>query len=179
MIIAGHGRVAAAELAGMSGVPTIRLSHLNAAERGAYVLVDNKLAQNAGWTTELLAIEMQSLIEMDFDLSLTGFESVEIDQVLDDWAEASLTVGDATVDLVPEVREHVVTKPGDIWKLGMHLLPRGDARSSDDLGNLSRDEKVDIIFTDACFLLTCVRLSIYDIRPSEGSTYNSLPEMQL
>ena len=148
MIIAGHGRVAAAELAGMSDVPTIRLSHLSAAERRAYVLADNKLAQNAGWDNELLAFEMQSLIESDFDLSLTGFESIEVDQILDDWAEASSSYVDAPEDLVPETQKHVVTKLGDIWKLGNHLLLCGDARSSDDLRKLLGDEKVDIIFTD-------------------------------
>ena len=85
---------------------------------------------------------------MDFDLSLTRFDSIEIDQVLDDWADASSSFGGAPEDLVPEIQEHVVTRPGDIWKLGKHLLLCGDARSFDDPGKLLGDEKVDIIFTD-------------------------------
>ena len=72
-IIAGHGRVEAAKLLGLDQVPTLRLSHLSATERGAYVLADNKLALNAGWDQEMLAIELQTLIDLDFDVTLTGF----------------------------------------------------------------------------------------------------------
>lgn len=147
-IIAGHGRVAAAELVGMAEVPTIKLSHLNAAERRAYVLADNKLAQNAGWDSEVLALEMQSLIDLDFDLSLTGFETVEIDQVLDDWAASSSLEEEQSEDQIPELAEQVVTQPGDMWQLGQHRLLCGDARSSEDLSKLLANEKVDIVFTD-------------------------------
>lgn len=147
-IIAGHGRVAAAELAGMAEVPTIKLSHLNAAERRAYVLADNKLAQNAGWDSEVLALEMQSLIDLDFDLSLTGFETVEIDQVLDDWAASSSLEEEQSEDQIPELAERVVTQLGDMWQLGQHRLLCGDARSSEDLSKLLANEKVDIVFTD-------------------------------
>lgn len=147
-IIAGHGRVAAAELAGMAEVPTIKLSHLNAAERRAYVLADNKLAQNAGWDSEVLALEMQSLIDLDFDLSLTGFETVEIDQVLDDWAASSSLEEEQSEDQIPELAKRVVTQPGDMWQLGQHRLLCGDARSSEDLSKLLANEKVDIVFTD-------------------------------
>lgn len=147
-IIAGHGRVAAAELVGMAEVPTIKLSHLNAAERRAYVLADNKLAQNAGWDSEVLALEMQSLIDLDFDLSLTGFETVEIDQVLDDWAASSSLEEEQSEDQIPELAEQVVTQPGDMWQLGQHRLLCGDARSIEDLSTLLANEKVDIVFTD-------------------------------
>nr|MCU0886122.1 ParB/Srx family N-terminal domain-containing protein [Beijerinckiaceae bacterium] len=71
-IIAGHGRVLAAQQLGMTEVPTLTLSHLSAAERRAYVLADNKLALNAGWDMDMLAIELQGLIDLDFDLQLTG-----------------------------------------------------------------------------------------------------------
>jgi ParB-like chromosome segregation protein Spo0J len=81
-IIAGHGRVEAAKLLGLDSVPTVRLAHLNAAQRRAYVLADNKLALNAGWDRELLAIELQGLIELDFDVELTGFSSTQIELVL-------------------------------------------------------------------------------------------------
>ena len=83
-IIAGHGRVEAAKLLGMATVPTLALSHLSDAERRAYVLADNKLALNAGWDREILAIELQGLIDLDFDLELTGFSLAEIDFVLDE-----------------------------------------------------------------------------------------------
>ena len=72
-IVAGHGRVAAAKLLGLTQVPTLSLAHLDAAERRAYVLADNKLAENAGWDRELLAIELQGLIDIGFDLEITGF----------------------------------------------------------------------------------------------------------
>ncbi|HOV03519.1 MAG TPA: ParB/Srx family N-terminal domain-containing protein, partial [Kaistiaceae bacterium] len=72
-IVAGHGRVMAARELGITEVPTLKLSHLTAAERRAYVLADNKLALNAGWDTEVLAIELQALIDLEFDVSLTGF----------------------------------------------------------------------------------------------------------
>ena len=147
-IIAGHGRVAAAELIGLPEVPTIRLSHLNVADRRAYVLADNKLAENAGWDTELLAFEIQSLLDLDFDLSLTGFESIEIDRVLDDWAEASTTANDLPEDCVPPLSSPIVSKLGDVWHLGQHRLMCGDARNHDHLAVLLAGETVDIIFTD-------------------------------
>jgi len=82
-IIAGHGRVMAAKELGLVTVPTLKLSHLSPAERRAYVLADNKLALNAGWDNEILAIELQALLDIDFDLSLTGFSLAEVDIVLD------------------------------------------------------------------------------------------------
>ena len=83
-IIAGHGRVEAAKLLGMQSVPTLRLSHLDAAQRRAYFIADNKLALNAGWDRELLATELQALIDLEFDVEITGFSSAEIDLVLDE-----------------------------------------------------------------------------------------------
>src|SRR4051812_10001413 len=82
-IIAGHGRVEAAKLLGVATVPTLRLSHLSEIERRAYVLADNKLALNAGWDPDILSIELQALIDLDFDVSLTGFSTAEIDLTLD------------------------------------------------------------------------------------------------
>jgi len=86
-IIAGHGRVEAAKLIGMKNVPTVRLSHLDTAQRRAYVLADNKLALNAGWDREVLAIELQALIDLDFGAEITGFSLAEIDLVLDEARE--------------------------------------------------------------------------------------------
>ena len=83
-IIAGHGRVQAAKLLGIESVPTLRLSHLTAAQRRAYVLADNKLALNAGWDREVLAIELQALVDLEFDVEVTGFSLAEIDVLLDE-----------------------------------------------------------------------------------------------
>src|SRR5436190_5591632 len=86
-IIAGHGRVEAAKLLGIDAVPTCRLSHLSEAEKRAYILADNRLAEKAGWNKEILAIELQGLIELDFEIELTGFEMPEIDFILEDARE--------------------------------------------------------------------------------------------
>jgi hypothetical protein len=80
-IVAGHGRVAAAKLFGIETVPAVRLSHLTEAERRAYVIADNKLALNAGWEREMLAIELQGLVDLDFEVGLTGFSLAEVDIV--------------------------------------------------------------------------------------------------
>ncbi|MFD2053579.1 site-specific DNA-methyltransferase [Mesorhizobium calcicola] len=146
-IIAGHGRVMAAKELGIVAVPTLRLSHLNADERRAYILADNKLALNAGWDTEILAIELQALIDIDFDVTLTGFSLAEIDLTLDQAKSASTDANDAA-DLIPELPGEAVSKQGDLWLLGRHRLLCGDARSSDDVTRLISGETADLIFTD-------------------------------
>jgi hypothetical protein len=100
-IIAGHGRVEAAILLRMESVPTLRLSHLDAAQRRAHVLADNKLALNAGWDREVLAIELQALVDLEFDVEITGFSLAEVDVLLDDAREASPDPEHQTEDTVP------------------------------------------------------------------------------
>lgn len=146
-IMAGHGRVLAARQLGLDVVPVLRLSHLSATERRAYVLADNKLALNAGWDSDLLAMELQALVELDFDVSLVGFSVAEIDFVLDGDREKKITPG-APEDLVPPRRVQAVSQPGDDWQLGQHRLLCGDARSIDDLNRLMQGEAADMIFTD-------------------------------
>src|SRR6266567_182410 len=87
-IIAGHGRVEAAKLLGIDAVPTVRLSHLSETDKRAYILADNKLAEKAGWDREILAVELQGLMDLDYEIELTGFDMPEIDVVLDDAREA-------------------------------------------------------------------------------------------
>ena len=82
-IIAGHGRVEAAKLLNMKTVPTVRLSHLSEAEKRAYILADNRLAEKAGWDNEVLAIELQGLVDLGFDVLLTGFEPAEVDIIFE------------------------------------------------------------------------------------------------
>jgi ParB-like chromosome segregation protein Spo0J len=89
IILAGHGRIMAAKELGIGEVPTLALDHMTSDERRAYVLADNKLALNAGWDQELLASELQALIDLDFDVSLTGFAQAEIDQILADLDDAA------------------------------------------------------------------------------------------
>ena len=147
-IIAGHGRVAAAKLLGLETVPTLRLSHLNEAERRAYVLADNKLALNAGWDQEILAIELQALIDLDFDVTLTGFSLAEIDLSLDASREGDPDAPSEPEDAVPELAAHPVTRPRDIWLLGRHRLICGDARDTEVYTRLMGGEAADLVFTD-------------------------------
>src|SRR5215204_1141195 len=100
-IIAGHGRVEAAKLLGIDSVPTLRLSHLSPTQRRAYVIADNKLAQNAGWDRDVLAIELQALVDIEFDLELTGFSLAEVDILLDDAKESSPAASAEGEDEVP------------------------------------------------------------------------------
>lgn len=100
-IIAGHGRVEAAKQLGLKIVPTLALSHLSETERRAYVLADNKLALNADWDREILAIELQGLVDLDFDVEQTGFNLAEIDFALDEAGEADPDAPDAAEDAVP------------------------------------------------------------------------------
>src|SRR5215510_12606067 len=127
-IIAGHGRVEAAKLLGIDAVPTCQLSHLSDADKRAYILADNKLAEKAGWDKELLAIELQGLIELDVDIELTGFEMAEIDIILEEAHEAT-GVASGPEDEPPEHSPGpAVTQTGDLWLLGPHRLMCADAR---------------------------------------------------
>jgi DNA modification methylase len=147
-IVAGHGRVVAAERLGMTHVPTVRLSHLTEAERRAYVIADNKLALNAGWDQDLLAIELQGLIDLEFDIELTGFSLAEVDLVLDSASERNASGPDGPADAIPPYPTVAVSRRGDLWQLGRHRLLCGDARMAADYATLLDGERVDIVFTD-------------------------------
>ena len=147
-VIAGHGRLAAAKLLKMTEVPTLHLSHLNEAELRAYVIADNKLALNAGWDHEILAIEFQALTDLEFDISLTGFSLAEADQIIDLVHNSNTEAETGPEDeILPRVA-HPVTQTGDVWHLGHHRLICGDARNEEDYKALLLNETVDLIFTD-------------------------------
>jgi DNA modification methylase len=147
-IIAGHGRVEAAKLLGLPSVPTLRLSHLTAAERRAYVLADNKLALNAGWDQEVLAIELQALIDLDFDVTLTGFSLTEVDLTLDAARDGSPDTASGPEDQIPPMLGAAVTHQGEVWVMGRHRLICGDARNPEDYARLLQGKAVDLVFTD-------------------------------
>jgi len=151
-IIAGHGRVEAAKLLGMKTVPTVALSHLSEAERRAYVLADNKLALNAGWDQEVLALELQGLIDLDFNLELTGFSLAETDLVLDEAEESACDAESGgerePEDRIPELSAAPISCRGDLWQLGRHRLLCGDARKAEDYQTLLDGESVNLVFTD-------------------------------
>jgi DNA modification methylase len=147
-IIAGHGRVEAAKLLGMAKVPTLALSHLSETERRAYVLADNKLALNAGWDKEILAIELQALVDLEFDVELTGFSLAEVDFALDDAREADPSAPDAAEDAVPTLAGPPISRMGDLWQLGRHRLLCGDTRSSADMDVVMGSDRAALLFTD-------------------------------
>jgi DNA modification methylase len=148
-IVAGHGRVRAALSIGMETVPTIILDDLSDAELRAYMLADNKLALNAGWDSDMLAIEMQGLLELGFDLELTGFSLAEIDIVLDSARSSDVDTPDRGPedDIIP-LQGRAITKRGDLWQLGRHVLICGDARELADYDSVTFEEPIDLIFTD-------------------------------
>jgi DNA modification methylase len=145
-IIAGHGRVSAAKLLGITEVPTIRLVDLSADEIRAYVIADNRLAEKAGWDKAILAIELQHLltIESEFDITVTGFEIPEIDLLL--------LSGDETPDpddlLDVEERAERVTRAGDLWKLGRHQVLCGSAIDQSSYARLLGAKRADVVFID-------------------------------
>jgi DNA modification methylase len=147
-IIAGHGRVAAARLLGIDQVPTVEVAYLSDAEKRAYILADNRLAEKAGWDREILAIELQALINLDFEVELTGFETAEIDLVLE---EANETTGSPPVpeDETPTYSAGpTVSRLGDLWELGPHRLLCADARDAASYAQLLSNAKATFVFTD-------------------------------
>lgn len=146
-IIAGHGRVMAARSIGLEEVPCIRLSHLSEAQRRAYVIADNKLALNAGWDEDLLALELKELGEMDFDLLLTGFGGDEIDALLAG-AEA-VEDGAMDPDDAPAAREgKPVTRAGYVWVMGLHRVMCGDSTNIGSARVLMGGRDADLLVTD-------------------------------
>lgn len=143
-IIAGHGRVMAAQKLGMEIVPVIEASHLTDAQRRAYIIADNRLALDAGWDDEMLRVEFAELGEADFDLELTGFTLDEIDALQIEEVEEGLTDEDA----VPEVPEQPVTVEGDVWLLGKHRLMCGDSTSIDAVEKLMAGVTPNAVVTD-------------------------------
>ncbi len=145
IIIAGHGRVLAAQKLGLETVPTIILVHLNENQRRALVIADNKLAENAGWDQELLRLELQSLVDEDFNIDLLGFDDVDLDALLSDINSDDATIVEETI---PGPQADPVSKVGDVWILGDHRLLCGDATDSSVLQTLMNDELADMVFTD-------------------------------
>jgi DNA modification methylase len=145
-IVAGHARVEAAKLRGLSHVPTICLEDLTEEQIRAYVIADNKLAENAGWDTSILAIELQHLlnIETEFDISVTGFEVPEIDLLL----SPGETTPDADDVFELEENSNPVTQPGDMWKLGKHQILCGNAIEQDSYSRLMDTKRAGVVFID-------------------------------
>jgi DNA modification methylase len=146
-IIAGHARIEAAKFIGMSDVPTVRVDHLTPAQIRAYVVADNRLAENAGWDRKLLALELQDLsVELNFDVTVVGFETAEIDLIAGELNEGSPDGADE----VPAIDRSVpaVSRLGDRWRIGDHFLLCGDALKNDSYVTLLGAQKAQMVFVD-------------------------------
>ncbi len=142
----GHGRFEAAKELGLDVIPTICIGHLSEAQIRAYAIADNKLALKAGWDLEILAVEFQELSALDlpFDLEITGFETAEIDLLIDGPTKTQ----DDPLDHLPAVETPAVTRFGDLWQLGEHKLLCADARNSSSYSELMREERARVVFAD-------------------------------
>ena len=143
-IIAGHGRLLAAQKLKLDEVPTITLEGLTEAQRKAYVIADNQLALNADWDIDALKVEVDRLTELDFDIDLLGFDDDFLSSLLEEEPAEGLTDEDS----VPDVEDDPVTVEGDVWILGNHRLMCGDSTSIDAVDKLMAGNKVDMVFTD-------------------------------
>ena len=143
-IIAGHGRLMAAQKLGLDQVPTIDCSDMTESQKKAYIIADNKLAMNAGWDNAMLTIEMQELEDEGFDLTLLGFDDKELNALL----QPEIVEGLTDEDAVPDTPLEPNTKLGDVYILGNHRLMCGDSCSITDMEKLCNDRKVDMWLTD-------------------------------
>lgn len=145
-IIAGHGRVAAAKRLGLIEVPTIRLADLSPVQLRAYALADNRLAELAGWDRNLLALELGELmtVDLEFDIEVTGFEMPEIDVLLEEAATLD------PVDDLPEIdpAKPVISRTGDLWRLGTHRLICGDSLNTSTYVQLLKGKLADLVVSD-------------------------------
>lgn len=146
VIVAGHGRLAAARKLGLASVPVVVLEHLTPTQRRALVIADNKIAENAGWDEELLRLELAELQEADFDLALTGFDADELLEIMA--GEETTAEGHTDEDAAPEVPVTPVSKPGDVWIMGKHRLLCGDSTDVASYDTLLGTERVAMIFQD-------------------------------
>ncbi len=141
-IIAGHGRVLAAQHLQLTDIPCIRLGYLTETQRRAYVIADNKLALNAGWDEELLKLELEDLQLDGFDLGKIGFDAKELSEAM------GLDDKEVVEDEVPEPPVDPITKPGDLWLLGEHRLLCGDSTKAEDVERLMAGLRADLMLTD-------------------------------
>jgi DNA modification methylase len=151
-VIAGHGRLAAAKLLGLTSVPIVVLANMTEADRRAYVIADNKLAELAGWDRDTLAIELQFLQDVQFDdIEVTGFSLGEIDLIVDEASEKGPQEPGPEDEIPARAVQNIVSRPGDLWVLGTHRLLCGDARAPSDYQQLLEGKPVDVVLTDPPF----------------------------
>jgi DNA modification methylase len=146
VIVAGHGRLAAAQKLGLESVPVVVLDHLTSTQRRALIIADNRIAENAGWDDAMLRIELQSLQEDGFNLDITGFDADALAEIMA--GEETTVDGQTGDDAVPEVPVTPISRPGDVWELGKHRLVCGDATDPRSYELLMADAQANMVFTD-------------------------------
>ena len=145
VIVAGHGRLAAAQKLGIATVPVVVLDHLTPTQRRALVIADNRIAENAGWDEAMLQVELADLQGDDFDLSLTGFDADALADLLA--GEETTSDGQNDEDSVPDA-DTSITRPGDVWICGNHRVICGDSTDASTYDALMAGEIADMVFTD-------------------------------
>lgn len=145
-VIAGHGRLMAAKEEGITEVPCVYVDHLTDAQKKAYILADNRMAMDAGWDEELLAVEMQELQDLGYDLAMTGFDEKELADLFSDNTDSDAK--DDDFDLTAALEKASFVECGDVWTVGRHRLMCGDATSPEDVNTLMGDVKANLILTD-------------------------------
>lgn len=145
-IIAGHGRVLAAKEEKMDQVPCVLVDYLSEAQKKAYIIADNKMALDAGWDEELLRIEIEELEGMDFDLSLTGFDVSELDELFG--SSDKKEIEDDKFDLTSALEKASFVERGDVWSVGRHTLMCGDATNKEDVDQLMDGKRANLVITD-------------------------------
>ena len=143
-ILAGHGRLLAAKDEGYTEVPCVPIEGLTDAQKKAYILANNRLAEDAGWDKELLTIELGGLLAAGYDLAMTGFDTDELSELLD----AGIDPQEDTFDIEAALQEPPITKPGDLWLLGKHRLVCGDSTEKETFELLMDGEQADLVITD-------------------------------
>ncbi len=145
-VIAGHGRILAAKEEGITEVPCVFADYLTEAQKKAYIIADNRMAMDAGWDEELLRVEIEALQAEAFDVSLTGFDSNEIDDLFKENLKDGLH--DDDFDIEAELKKPTFTKAGDVWTLGRHRLVCGDSTKKETYDILMDGKKANLVLTD-------------------------------
>ena len=145
-IIAGHGRVMAAKEEGIAEVPCVFVDYLTEAQKKAYILADNRFAQDAGWDEELLKLEIESLEAADFNVALTGFDCAELEDLFRDNVRDHVKEDD--FDVKAELKKPAFSKTGDLWCLGSHRLFCGDSTKAESYDLLMNGKKANLVVTD-------------------------------
>lgn len=143
-IIAGHGRVMAAQEEGIEEVPCVFVDYLTEAQKKAYIIADNRMAMDAGWDEELLRVEIEALQAADFDPLLTGFDEKELSKLFDDGKD----IQEDDFDVDAELQKPTFTKSGDVWTLGRHRLVCGDSTREETYAALMDGRKANLVITD-------------------------------